>query len=163
MSANSTEASSYLSAMTPVDGFFNRDAMLAGRIFASSDSERWYSNSMASSARLISRRAYQTAATLMTQAQMTDETKPRSIDHLGCTRVSCGTLNCSVMTSPAPIATRIEASTMFSMPSTNNATAATTTKKNCRPDPVPTFQQITVSDTKVVMIKVSGAISPPNR
>ena len=137
--------------------------MLPGRILASRDSERWYSSSMAASACSISRRAYATAATLMMQAQIIDKTNPIATAHLGNTSASGGIVNCKVMTSAAPIATTIDARTMCSMPSTNTAAAAMTTKKRSRPDPVPIFQHTIESDTNVVMIKVRGAISPPNR
>ncbi len=52
-------------------------------MLASSDSDRWYSASMAFSARSISRIAYQTVATTITAENMAELTKPTVSDQCG--------------------------------------------------------------------------------
>src|SRR6201986_2488014 len=98
MSANSTEASSYLSAMMLRAGSFSRSATLAGKMLASSASDRSYSNSIAASARTISRTEYHTVVTTMTQDEIVVTTKLKDNAHAGWTPVSRGTRNCKVIT-----------------------------------------------------------------
>jgi hypothetical protein len=128
MSANRIEASSYLSAMMLCAGFFRRSAMDAGRMLANSDSERWYSVSMALSARAISRSAYQTVVTTRTHAAMVLTMKPILNAQSGCVPVLCGTHISRPITVTAPSTARQEASTMCSIPSTSTTIAPATAK-----------------------------------
>src|SRR3984885_5601870 len=107
MSANSTEASSYLSAMMLRAGSFSRSATLAGKMLASSASDRSYSNSIAASARTISRTEYQTVVTTITQAEIVVTTKYNDKAQTGCAPVSRGAKNCNVITMPPAMADRI--------------------------------------------------------
>jgi 3-oxoacyl-(acyl-carrier-protein) synthase III len=72
--------------------------------------------------------AYQMVATAITHAVITDVTKPAGSIPGACSPVSAGTVNCNVMTIPAPMATSAHASTMCSMPKTSTATVAATRK-----------------------------------
>src|SRR6516164_7693337 len=76
MSANSTEATSYLSAMTPRSGSLSRSAMLAGSMLVSSASERSYWASISASARAVSRSANHIVTTTITTLEMVVTTKP---------------------------------------------------------------------------------------
>ena len=60
-------------------------------MLASSDSDRWYSASIAFSARSISRIAYQTVATTITAEPMTELMKPTVSIHGGPRPLSLGT------------------------------------------------------------------------
>ena len=62
--------------MVPCAGSLSFSATVAGRMLASSASERLYSTSMASSAREISRMAYQTVANISRQAPAVANTNP---------------------------------------------------------------------------------------
>src|SRR6201985_148549 len=106
MSANSTEASSYLSAMMLRAGSFSRSATLAGKMLANSASDLSYSNSIAASARTISRTEYQTVVTTMTQDEIVVTTKLNDKAQGGCAPVSRGSRNCSVLTMPGGVARR---------------------------------------------------------
>src|ERR1700759_5807454 len=97
MSANSTEASSYLSAMMLRAGSFSRSATLAGKMLASSASDRSYSNSIAASARTISRTEYHTVVTTMTQDEIVGTTKLNYKAQTGCAPGSRGTRNGTVI------------------------------------------------------------------
>src|SRR5882757_7593958 len=90
ISAKRTDASSYLSAMTVRDGSFNRWAIVVGKMLASSDSDLLYSASIALSARVISRSAYQTVATTISHAEATDTANPTVKAQAGCTPVDLG-------------------------------------------------------------------------
>src|SRR5271155_3931693 len=147
MSANSTEASSYLSAMMLRAGSFSRSATLAGKMLASNASDRSYSTSMASSARTISRTAYHTVATTITQAEMVVTTKLSDKDHAGWAPVSRGTRNCSAITSPEAMAARLPDKKIRLKTRCNTTREAEKRKYNCKPEPVPTNQQIAKIDT----------------
>ncbi len=102
--------------------------MLAGRMLASSFSERSYSCSIAASARRISRSAYQTVATAISDADATETTKPTRMLQSGCTPVSSGMFSSNTMARTTPSAARAPASTMRSMPSTSTRIEAATRK-----------------------------------
>ncbi len=147
MSANRTETSSYLSAMTLRDELLRRSAMLPGNMLASSASERSYSASITASARWVSRSANHTATNTITQAETMVTTKVIDCAHAGCNPVSRGTRNSRAITSPAPTAVRPAASTVCSMPSNSTTRHAPTKKKNCAPVPVPASQVLTKTVT----------------
>ena len=128
MSANRIEASSYLSAMMLRVGSLRRLAIDAGRMFASSDSDRWYSDSIAFSARSISRIAYQTVATTITAEPMTELMKPTVSIHGGPRFLSLGTRSSRAIDPAAPNATIVDARTMRSIPNTRSTSVAATRK-----------------------------------
>ncbi|CNH33767.1 Uncharacterised protein [Mycobacterium tuberculosis] len=90
MSANSTEASSYLSATIVVCGFLSRAAMLVGKMLVSNASERACSSSIARWAPSISRCVYHTVAMIIPHAATAEIAKPRSIAQTGCALVRTG-------------------------------------------------------------------------
>ena len=97
-------------------------------MLASSDSDRWYSASIAFSARSISRIAYQTVATTMTAETITELTKPTVSVHDGPRPLSLGTVSSRAIVPATPKATIVDARTMRSMPSTRTTSVAETRK-----------------------------------
>ena len=97
-------------------------------MLASSDSDRWYSASIAFSARATSRIAYQIVATTMTAEKIAELTKPTVSVQGGPRPLSLGTSNSRAIVPATPRAAIVDASTMRSIPSTRTTRDADTKK-----------------------------------
>ena len=102
--------------------------MLAGNIFASSASERWYSASITDSARSVSRNANQTVTTIIAHAEAVVMMKLVVMAQGASSPVERGTRNCSVITSATPIVASSAARPMRSIPSCNTTRLAVVTR-----------------------------------